>query len=196
MPCPRGRATPSQHTKLRLFADSAGFCQKPDCQRTLFVDTGSTNLHIGEMAHVFAASDKGPRAASGLSIHERSAYENLILLCPSCHAIVDKAPTDYPDILMIGWKRSHVDLIAAAFGAIRYSSRRAAREAIEPLLSDSLSILTEYGPNNKYRYDPESELAAVWQRKVLSHIIPNNRKLLAILENNRCHFLEHETENV
>ena len=170
MACPRGKPTPDQHTKLRLFAASAGFCQKPDCQRTLFVDTGRTNLHIGEMAHVFAASDRGPRADSALSNQERSAYENLILLCPSCHAIVDKVPDEYPDILMNRWKRRHIELISEVFGAVRYSNRRTAREAIEPLLSANLSIFAEYGPNNEYKYNPESEWANVWQRKVLSQI--------------------------
>ena len=192
MACPRGSATPDHHTKLRLFAGSAGFCQKPDCQRTLFVDAGYTKLHIAEMAHVFAASDKGPRADSALSDQERSAYENLVLLCPSCHSIVDKAPDEYLDTLMIEWKRGHIELIAEAFGAVRYSSRRAAREAINPLLSANLSIFVEYGPNNEYRHNPESELANVWQRKMLSQIIPNNRKLLAILERNRCHLRGQE----
>ena len=193
MACPRGRPIPNQHTKYRLFADSAGFCQKPDCQRVLFIDTGSTQLHIAEISHVFAASDSGPRGTSDLSHQERSAYENLILLCPSCHAIVDKAPADFPDTLMTEWKRSHVALISEPFGAVRYSSRSAAREVIEPFLSENLLIFTQYGPNNEYRLDPESELAAVWKRKVLAHIIPNNRRILAILEINRCHLREQET---
>ena len=193
MACPRGRPTPNQFTKLRLFADSAGFCQRPDCQRALFIDTGGTRLHIAEMAHVFAASASGPRGTSDLSHQERSAYENLILLCPSCHAIVDKAPADFPDTLMTEWKRIHVELISEAFGAVRYSNRHAAREAIEPLLSENLLIFTQYGPNNEYRLDPESELAAAWKRKVLAHIIPNNRRLLAILDRNRCHLREQET---
>ena len=192
MACRRGSAAPDQITKLRLFADSAGFCQKPDCKRTLFVDAGSTIVHIAEMAHVFAASDRGPRANSSLPDQDLSAYENLILLCPSCHTIVDKAPNEYPDTLMVEWKRRHIELIAENFGAVRYSSRRAAREAIEPLLSTNLSIFVEYGPNSEYRYNPESELANVWQRKVLSQIIPNNRKMLAILERNRCHLRDKE----
>ena len=192
MACPRGNATPNQNTKLRLFSDSAGFCQKPDCQRALFVDVGDSRLHIAEMAHVFAASDKGPRTNSALSGQERSSYENLILLCPSCHAIVDKAPDWYPDTLMTQWKREHVELIAEMFGAVRYASRRAAHEAIKPLLAANLSIFVEYGPDNQYRYNPESELADVWQRKVLSQIIPNNRKIIAIVDRNRCHLKGQE----
>src|SRR5206468_788565 len=46
-------------------------------------------------------------------------------------------------------------------------------------------IFREYGPDNEYRSDPESELAVVWKRKVLLRILPNNRKTLATLDANR-----------
>lgn len=185
MSCQRDKASPDQHTKLRLFADSAGFCQRPQCQRRLFVDTATQNIHIAEMAHIFAASDDGPRANGKLTPEERGAYENLILLCPACHTIVDKAPEDFPDALMREWKRTHVERIAAVFGAVEYANRASARDAIEPVLAENRAIFNEYGPDNDYRHNPESELAQVWQRKVLSHILPNNRKLLTILDKNR-----------
>ncbi len=187
MSCSRGKASPNAHTKLRLFADSAGFCQNPACLRRLFVETDSRNLHIAEMAHVFAASSKGPRANVQLTGSERGAYENLILLCPSCHSIVDKAPEDFPDELLVEWKRSHVRRIAAVFGAVEYCSRQAARAAIEPALAENRMIFDECGPEGEYRFDPESELAQAWQRKVRSLVLPNNRKVLAILDANRRH---------
>lgn len=47
------------------------------------------SVHIGEMAHVIAKKDKGPR---GLDAHlkDRNAYENLILLCANHHTEVDQ----------------------------------------------------------------------------------------------------------
>jgi len=81
MVCSRGEATPNAHTKLRLFADSAGYCQNPACNRPLFIDAGDKNIHIAEMAHVFAAADDGPRANPILTNAERGRFENLILLC-------------------------------------------------------------------------------------------------------------------
>ncbi|MFI5352640.1 MAG: hypothetical protein ACHQZS_06710 [Candidatus Binatales bacterium] len=151
------------------------------------MDTDSRNLHIAEMAHVFAARNKGPRANVELTEEERGAYENLILLCPTCHTIVDKAPEDFPDDVLAEWKRSHAERVAAAFGAVEYGSRQAARQAIEPALAENRVIFDEYGPENEYKFDPESELAKVWQRKVRSRILPNNRKVLAILDANRRH---------
>lgn len=192
MTCSRGKASPDQHTKLRLFADSAGFCQHPGCQRGLFVEIDRTRLHIAEIAHIFAAADRGPRAKIELTDRERAAYENLILLCPSCHTIVDKTPDEHPDDLLVKWKCNHVARIAAAFGAVNYIDRRAVRSAIEPALSENRLIFDEYGPQNNYRFDPESELAQVWKQKVLSRILPNNRKILLILDTNRCQLRDHE----
>ena len=71
---------------------------------------------------------------------------------------------------MLDWKGTHIQRIAQVFGAVEYASRQSAREAIEPVLAESRTIFNEYGPDNDYRYDPESELAQVWQRKVVSRI--------------------------
>lgn len=144
------------------------------------------------MAHIFAATDRGPRAMPGLSAADRGAYENLILLCPSCHTIIDKAGDVYPDNLIRNWKHEHKAAIAAAFGAISYADRRLARGAIEPLLVENKTIFDSYGPNQDYLVNPESDMAVVWKRKVLSHILPNNYKLLAILDANRTHLTTTE----
>jgi hypothetical protein len=185
MGCYRGKAAPDHHTKLRLFAESAGFCQSPKCHCNLFIDDDSGNFHIAEMAHLFAANNKGPRSKPELSAEERGAFENLILLCPTCHSKIDKAPESAPDALLVEWKRSHFERIAAAFGAVKYDSRQKARAAIQSALAENREIFHEYGPDNEYKFNPESEVAQVWQRKVRSRILPNNRKVLTILDANQ-----------
>jgi hypothetical protein len=194
MACARGEASPTQHTKLRLFAASGGFCQRPECNDRLFLDTKSKNIHIAEMAHVFAANDTGPRANTLLTSAERGAFENLILLCPKCHSIVDKAPNDFPDHLLKEWKGRHAERIAQVFGAIEYPNRAAARSAIEPALIENLVIFNQHGPDNEYRENPESEEATVWQRKMQERVLPNNRLVLAALDANRKHLRDYEVE--
>jgi hypothetical protein len=187
MSCARGKASPSEHTRLRLHADSAGFCQRPECLRRLFETVSGKIFPIAEMAHIFAANDGGPRANAKLTEEERGAYENLILLCPNCHTIIDKAPQEFPDDVIRGWKEKHVERIGAAFGAIEYGSRSAARNAIAPILAENRLIFDDVGPENDYNQDPESELAQVWERKVRLRILPNNRRLLSILDKNRAY---------
>jgi len=44
---------------------------------------------IGDIAHMYAHGDSGPRAIQSLSAKQRNNYENLILLCKNCHARLD-----------------------------------------------------------------------------------------------------------
>lgn len=183
--CIHGRAKPDKQTTLRLFAESGGYCQNPCCSNKLFVETGTSTLHIAEMAHIIAAKENGPRGRSTLSAKERNSYENLILLCANCHTIIDKAPHTYPDMLIRQWKSEHLERIHSLFGAVEFFDRASAREAIGPPLAENQCVFDQFGPDNDYHQDPESELAAVWQRKLRSIVLPNNRKVLTILDKNR-----------
>ena len=192
MPCYRGQANPDRHTSLRLFADSGGYCQRPDCANRLFVDTATKNIHLAEIAHIIAAGARGPRADVKVSKADKGSYDNLILLCANCHTTIDKAPDDFPDELVRDWKRKHVDRIKSLFGAVEYQDRLCARKAIEGALAENRAVFDKYGPHNDYRRDPESEVAKVWQRKLRAIILPNNRRVLAILDANRRHLSEPE----
>jgi hypothetical protein len=189
MACSRGAASPDTHTQRRLFAASAGYCQNPACSRELFIHLPGKGVHIGEMAHVFAANNQGPRAQPKLSEAERGAFENLILLCPTCHTIIDKAPDQYPDTTILGWKREHATKLRSMFGVVRFDTRAEVRSAIEGQLRENRTIFHKYGPHIEAAFDPESGVAERWRRKVLSRIIPNNRRVLAFLDAN-LHLLE------
>jgi hypothetical protein len=52
-----------------------------------------------------------------------------------------------------------------------------------------LSIFHQYGPHIEAALDPESGAAEQWKRKMLTRILPNNRRILAILDLNR-HLLD------
>lgn len=185
MACPRGNAAPDAHTRRRLFAASAGYCQNPGCSNELFVEAPGKSIHIAEMAHVFAASDDGPRAKPKLSEGERGAYENLVMLCANCHTMVDKAPEAFPDSMILSWKREHANKLQALFRAIKFSDRASARYVVEPILAENYAIFTQYGPHIDAARNPESGSAEQWRRKMLARILPNSRRILAILDANR-----------
>jgi len=50
---------------------------------------------LGEMAHIVAKSNDGPRGDGTMSVEQRDSYDNLILLCPTHHAEIDKNPDDW-----------------------------------------------------------------------------------------------------
>lgn len=196
MVCANGRIHPTSGTKLRLFSDSAGYCQRPDCRLRLFSDEDGPDYHIGEIAHVIAAAESGPRANSQLSKMERAAYANLILLCPNCHTEIDKAPEIFLADEIFEWKATHKKTVGDALGVAEFESRDMAREFIVPLLRANKRVFKKFGPDNNYRQEPEAEEAMVWRRKMLSQIIPNNQTILLALDKNSSLLNEAETETV
>lgn len=184
MTCINGRVSPTTTTKLRLFADSGGFCGNPACLTEIFRDIDDEVIHIAEMAHVISAGDEGPRSNRELTPEERAKYENLILLCPTCHTMIDKAEEKFPIEMLLSWKAEHKTRIAEAVGVQRFGSREDARAKIEPLLEENSFIFHEYGPMTDDRFNPESDMPAQWLRKIRSKIIPNNRTILSICDAN------------
>ncbi|WP_143735184.1 HNH endonuclease [Methylocaldum sp. 14B] len=146
-------------------------------------------IHIAEIAHVISAGDAGPRSNQELTPEQRARYENLILLCPTCHTMIDKAEDKFPIEMLLDWKAMHKQRIADVFGVQRYESRKDVRQRIESLLSENAFIFHEYGPMTDERFNPESTLPNQWIRKIRSKIIPNNRKILSVCDAN-IHLLD------
>lgn len=183
MTCKRGKASPDSHTKLRLFADSGGYCQNPDCNVNLFLNIGETDFHIAEMAHIISAGEKGPRSKE-ITEEQKGEFSNLILLCPNCHTKIDKAEDEFPEELIKKWKSEHSQKINSLFNIKTFDSRDKTRKAILPLLNENNTIFNIYGPMTDERFNPESEMPKTWLLKIQSNILPNNRKILNILDQN------------
>tara|TARA_R110001583_G_scaffold182122_1_gene339731 strand:- start:728 stop:1423 length:696 start_codon:yes stop_codon:yes gene_type:complete len=188
----RGKASPNAHTQRRLFASSAGYCQNPGCSEKLFDEAEGQRFLIAELAHVFAAQDDGPRANVELSEEERGAFENLIVLCANCHTKVDKAADAFPDSTLRRWKREHEQKLMEIFGVQKFDNRALVRDVVEPLLIENRTVFEMYGPHIEQANNPESGAAEKWKRKVLTIIIPNNRKVLSIVDANRHLLSDYE----
>lgn len=89
------RNTPPRDSYL-LFSKSAGICNL--CKKYVPL--------IAEQAHIIAHSSKGPRG----NIHYEEnidSYDNLILLCPSCHTKIDNDPENYSVKILRDIKLEH-----------------------------------------------------------------------------------------
>lgn len=98
------RLPPKPETLRKLYILSGNMCAMPNCTNVL-IDKDGTRL--GEVAHIHAASDGGPRANTSLSQEERRDAENLILLCRNCHRKIDKNVEQYPAETLIKIKERH-----------------------------------------------------------------------------------------
>lgn len=171
--------------KLRLFADAAGHCQR--CLEKLFPDEMGGLKHIAEMAHVIPHGDTGPRyEARPEGDFEVDSFENLILLCPTCHTIVDKNSEAYPREKLLSWKRDHLAALGRQQGIVTYESRSDVRDAVAAGLAENKAIWENFAPSegSKFEYDPESSTAITWTNRMRSVILPNHYRILAIIAAN------------
>lgn len=186
-------------TKLKLFAASAGYCQKPECLQPLFPSQMGGEKHIAEMAHVIPHGKKGPRFEERpLEDFNPDAFENLILLCPTCHTIVDKAPEAYPRAVMLAWKENHLAELARSQGIRAYETRGEVREAIAARLQENKAIWEETAPidGSDFEYDPESDTAKKWSNRMRSVILPNHFHIQSIIAINTHHAREEEKRTI
>ncbi len=96
-------------TMKLLWGRAAGRCAIADCRVELFVTEDDYNpvCVIGEMGHIAASSNAGPRAHLELNMRARDSYDNLILLCRNCHRKVDTLKLSYPRERLLEIKANH-----------------------------------------------------------------------------------------
>ncbi|APP78662.1 HNH endonuclease [Xanthomonas hortorum] len=188
----------STETKLRLFAEAAGHCQHPDCLEKLFPFEMGGDRHIAEIAHVIPYGEKGPRhEVRPPDKFDKNAFENLILLCPTCHTVIDKNSDAYGRSLLLGWKAGHFAALAYKQGIVSYNHRNQVRRAITAAMAENKAIWKQLAPEDgcKFSYDPESDAAQLWSKRMRGIILPNHFRIIAISSLN-LHLAtgaEHET---
>lgn len=146
-----------ESAKRKLYAESMGRCMNPNCQRELFCKNGD----IIEKAHI----DPYCKTAD-------NSFENLILLCPSCHTDFDKNNAFTPEEVL-GWKRTRREELEKMFSK-KYASFEELKKEVVPLLLENQTIFTTY-------YLKENKV--LWD-KFEATILSNNRKIKMLLSVN------------
>ena len=75
----------------------------PQCPRL----SSQTTYQWGEICHIKARSKKGPCCDASLTQAEKDDYPNLLLLCRTCHKLVDSDETTYTSELLTNIMNSH-----------------------------------------------------------------------------------------
>lgn len=89
----------------RLYAVSSNRCAFPKCQNNL-VDSQSGKV-VGRICHIAASSSGGPRFDSQQTDLERHSFENLVLMCPIHHDVIDSDPESYTVVRLKSIKMTH-----------------------------------------------------------------------------------------
>lgn len=97
---------PALPTIKRLCASSKNRCAFPGCCTPLAEKSGT---FTGEICHIKAASELGPRYDRNQTEQDRHAYSNLILLCGRHHKVIDTELETYSVEALYKMKRQHED---------------------------------------------------------------------------------------
>lgn len=90
----KGRPKWKKNEELYLWSKCAGRCER--CNKLLIEDPLSlAKVKIGQLAHIIAHSDEGPRADAEVPQEKKDSIDNILLLCHSCHKTIDDDPVKY-----------------------------------------------------------------------------------------------------
>ena len=95
-----------------LWAVSAGRCEFQGCNDPLYYHgVTKESGNYAEKAHIRAVSPGGSRYSEQFSEEEKNCIENLMLLCKSCHTLIDNNPELYPVEHLYEMKKCHEDRV-------------------------------------------------------------------------------------
>ena len=102
------------HDRKILWGLSGNRCAFPGCNQELLEDKTDGKIVVGEECHIIARENKGPRGNITISEDEKDKYENLILLCPTHHTVIDGDPEKYTPEKLKEMRSNHEDRIRRA----------------------------------------------------------------------------------
>ena len=173
----------------KLWGRAAGVCSYPDCNADLLPLVAEKVSIIGEMAHIIAREPGGPRGELESGANN---YDNLILLCPTHHTLVDKEAASFPADELRSIKSQHEGRVRSALATNQPKTRSDLFLQIRVLLAENHQIWKTWGPESEEaKRNPVSSAAEVWTLRKLDRIVPNNRKIIDLLRS-ATHLLSPE----
>lgn len=96
-----------------LWAVSAGICEFRGCTNRLFTHhVTNENVNLAEQAHIYAFSEGGKRYSRLLPRSKINDIDNLMLVCDSCHKLIDSSNTNYSAEELLNMKKEHEERIS------------------------------------------------------------------------------------
>lgn len=98
-----------------LFGLAAMRCAMPDCQMECVATAKPKDrvANLAKICHIIPHSDTGPRCDPSFPKELRGKYENLILLCGTCHDKIDLQPNFYTADKLRDLKKRHEEWVSS-----------------------------------------------------------------------------------
>jgi hypothetical protein len=101
------RNVPSM-VRLLLFVAAGGRCEFDGCNKYVLAHHVTLTPGVfAEVAHIVAFEPEGPRGDQKERPSDIHDAENLMVLCPACHKLIDDHPAQYTVRALREYKRSH-----------------------------------------------------------------------------------------
>lgn len=143
------------------------------------------------MAHIVGHGTTGPRSDHEFAEYiEKDGIDNLVMLCLECHKVVDELENKFPVESMIEWKFAHTQKISSLFAIPNIRDERQLLIEVNDLLEENATIFHECGPfsDNVLKGEGGDGLK-LWRWRSLDTIIPNNQRIVLLIERNKRNFL-------
>lgn len=163
----------------KLWGKAAGRCSL--CEMNLLPILEQSPEMIGEMAHIIGYKKDAARGDAEQQYD--NSYNNLILLCPTCHTKVDKAEHVFTvDVLKCKKQTWENKVEERLLGRAPDTLPELCREIVR-LLAENYEIWHGYGPESAVaQRNPLSNMASFWMYRKLDTVIPNNKRIINLLE--------------
>ena len=111
------------------------------------------------------------------------------MLCLDCHKVVDELDHRFTVEEMQSWKATHAGKITSLFAIPNIQDERILLIEVNDLLEENGAIYRECGPySEKVLGGLGGDGVKVWKKRCLDTILPNNRKIIAMIEKNKNNF--------
>lgn len=145
-------------TALLLYVRAAGRCEFAGCNKYLLEHHLTLAPgNYGQQAHIIAFSRRGPRANIKLPAAYINRIDNLMLLCPECHKLIDGNPGLHPVARLKREKAAHEDRIHHLTGiasdlkttVVQFKARIAGRTVSIPFAQIARAVEPRYPIDRK-----------------------------------------------
>lgn len=147
-------------------------------------------VSLANVAHIIGHGKSGPRSEHELADYiDKDGLANLIMLCLECHKIVDELENKFSVERMQAWKAAHERKINSLFAFPQIYTERELLEQVNEFLTENRVIFEEYGPFSEQALRGGSgDVLTIWRRRCLDTILPNNQRIVGLIEANKRNF--------
>ncbi|MEG6544921.1 HNH endonuclease signature motif containing protein [Acinetobacter bereziniae] len=182
-----------------LWANAAGLCSFEGCN-TRITGIADGPYILGEMAHIKGNKSGSNRYDAEQSHLERHDYNNLILLCPTHHTLIDKPENEsiYTVDVLLRMKSQHEETVFRKLVSKEIKDLIELKLTINQYLIDNYNAWHQYGPLSEraQKNSQSQQLYEMWVQVRSEIIVPNNRVIYSLLSEYRHLFCKLDQQAI